>query len=123
MNLPSDLIEIRKLRVTTFVGVPDEELALPQTLEISIVMVPLVSFDELGDDIALTVDYHAVALEIQTIADARPRRLIETLAVDIARSLLGNHPLRRIEVLVEKFILPETESVAVRVVRENSAKA
>ncbi len=123
MNPPSDLIEIRKLRVTTFVGVPDEELASPQTLEISIVMTPQVAFEELGDDITHTVDYHAVVLEIQAIADARPRRLIETLAVDIATILLGNHPLRRIEVLVEKFILPETEAVAVRVIRESSRKA
>ncbi len=123
MNPSSDLIEIRKLRVTTFVGVPDEELASPQTLEISIVMTPQFAFEELGDDIARTVDYHAVALEIQAIADARPRRLIETLAVDIARILLGNHPLRRIEVLVEKFILPDTECVAVRVVRNSSGKA
>ena len=123
MNPPSDLIEIRKLRVTTCVGVPDEELASPQTLEISIVMTPQVAFEELGDDIERTVDYHAVALEIQAIAAARPRRLIETLAVNIANDLLRDHPLRRVEVLVEKFILPDTECVAVRVVRDRSGKA
>lgn len=123
MNPPSDFIEIRKLRVTANVGVPDEELASAQTLEISIVMTPQVAFEELGDEIARTVDYHAVALEIQAIADARPRRLIETLAVDLARILLEHHPLRRIEVLVEKFILPDTECVAVRVVRDSFGKA
>jgi len=118
MSAPSDSIEIRKLRVTANVGVPDEELASAQVLEISVVMLPLVPFEELADDIARTVDYHAVALEIQAIAGRKPRRLIETLASDIARMLLEAHPLRRVEVLVEKFILPDTECVAVRVVRE-----
>jgi dihydroneopterin aldolase len=123
MNFPGDSIEIRKLRVTANVGVPDEELASPQMLEISVVMVPFSGFEELDDEISRTVDYHAVALEIQAIAASRPRRLIETLAADIARNLLKNHPLRRVEVLVDKFILPDTESVAVRVVRESPGKA
>ena len=118
MNAPPDSIEIRKLRVTAHVGVPDDELASAQMLEITAVMVPLVSFEELADDIARTVDYHAVALEIQAIAGKKPRRLIETLASDIAQTLLEAHPLLRIEVRVEKFILPDTECVAVRVVRE-----
>lgn len=120
MNPSADLIEIRKLRVTTHVGVPDEELAAPQELDISIVMQPLDSFGELGDDIARTVDYHAVTLEVGALAAARPRRLIETLATDIAAQLLRHHPLQRVEVLVEKYILPNTECVAVRVVRERA---
>jgi 7,8-dihydroneopterin aldolase/epimerase/oxygenase len=118
MNPPVNCIEIRKLRVSTCVGVPDEELATAQVLEISIIMTPLASFEDLSDDILQTVDYAAVALEIQAIADQSPRRLIETLAADIAKSLLNKHPLRSIEVLIEKFILPNTECVAVRVVRD-----
>lgn len=117
MNTPADTIEIRKLRVTTHVGVPDEELSRPQTLAVSVVMTPGNSFDGLADDLGRTVDYHAVALEIQTIADQRPRRLIETLASDLADLLMKNHSLLRIEVVVEKFILPDTECVAVRVIR------
>ena len=120
MNPPADRIEIRKLRVRARVGVPDEERAAAQVLEISILMTPLSSFEDLADDISRTVDYAAVALEVQSIADQRPRRLIETLAADLAGILLKHHPLRSIEVLVEKFILPDTECVAVRVVR-NSA--
>lgn len=120
MNPSADLIEIRRLRVTGHVGVPDEELASPQQLDLSIVMQPLDSFEGLCDDIQRTVDYHAVALEVEALAAARPRRLIETLAVDVAAHLLRKHPLRRVEVLVEKYILPNTECVAVRVVRERA---
>lgn len=118
MNTPADTIEIRKLRVSTHVGVPDEELAEVQTLEISMVLTPRNNFEDLADDITRTVDYHAVALEIQAIADQRPRRLIETLAADLANILLKNHSLSRIEVLLEKFILRDTECVAVRVIRQ-----
>jgi len=118
MSAAADTIEIRKLRVRAFVGVPDQEIAVAQTLEISVIMTPQVSFDDLADDLSRTVDYHAVSLEIQAIADERPRRLIETLATDLAGILLKNHALSRIEVLVEKFILPETECVAVRVVKD-----
>jgi 7,8-dihydroneopterin aldolase/epimerase/oxygenase len=118
MNPPANSIEIRKLRISTCVGVPDEELATAQVLEISIVMTPLAFFEDLADDISQTVDYAAVALEIQTIADQRPRRLIETLAADIAKTLLSNHPLQSIEVLIEKFILPNAGCVAVKVTRE-----
>jgi dihydroneopterin aldolase len=115
---PADTIEIRKLRVSTHIGVPDEERVEPQELRLSVVMTPSSGFDDLDDDIAWTVDYYAVAKELQALAAERPRCLIETLALDCARHLLEKHPLRRVEIVVEKFILPDTECVAVRVVRE-----
>src|ERR1035437_6564076 len=121
MNPNSDTIEIRRLRVEAVVGVPDEERASAQTLWITVRMVPLRGFDGLDDDIRRTVDYHAVALEIESAAAERPRKLIETLAVELADLLLRRHPLRRVEILVEKQILPQTECVAVRVVRERQA--
>ena len=115
---PPDTIEIRKLRVSTRIGVPDEERAEPQELHVSVAMTPVSGFDDLDDDIAWTVDYFAVAQELKALAAERPRCLIETLALDFARHLLEKHPLKRAEVVVEKFILPDTECVAVRVVRE-----
>lgn len=113
-----DTIEIRRLRVTTHIGVPDEERAAPQTLWITLRMVPLHGFEGLADEISNTVDYYAVSLEIEALAAGRPRKLIETLAVDIAGHLLGNHPLRRVDVSIEKHILPNTECVAVHLTRE-----
>lgn len=117
----TDTIEIRKLRITTQIGVPDEERAEPQELLLSIVMTPETAFRDLGDDIAQTVDYYAVSLELEALAAEKPRKLIETLAADVADHLLSRHPLRRVDVLVEKFILPNTECVAVRTVREKVA--
>jgi dihydroneopterin aldolase len=112
-----DTIEIRRLKVSTHIGVPDEERATVQTLFITVRMVPGQGFDSLADDITRTIDYHAVALEIQALAASRPRNLIETLAVETADQLLGNHPLKSIAVTIEKHILPDTQCVAVHVER------
>jgi FolB domain-containing protein len=112
-----DTIEIRRLRVSTLIGVPDEERSLAQTLLVTVRMTPSQGFDGLADDISRTVDYYAVSLEIQAIAAAHPRCLIETLAVDIADHLLGKHPLTHVAISIEKHILPDTECVAVHLER------
>ena len=110
-----DIIEIRRLRVSTHIGVPDEERSAAQTLLITIRMTPSQDFDGLDDEISRTIDYHQVSLEIEALAAAKPRRLIETLATDIAGHLLGNHPLCHVAITIEKHILPNTECVAVHI--------
>jgi dihydroneopterin aldolase len=112
-----DTIEIRRLRVSTHIGVPDAERAEAQTLWITLRMIPAQGFDGLADDISRTIDYHAVAMEIQAFAAAKPRNLIETLAVEIADKLFLKHPLKSIAITIEKHILPDTECVAVHLER------
>lgn len=114
---PSDIIEIRRLQVSTHIGVPDEERSIPQTLWVTIRMTPSQGFDGLADDISRTTDYYAVSQKILALAAARPRRLIETLATEIANHLLGNHPLQHVAISIEKHILPNTECVAVHLER------
>ncbi len=115
-----DTIEIRRLRVATHIGVPDDERAAPQTLLVTVKMTPGQNFAALADDITRTIDYYAVSLEIEALAAARPRRLIETLATDIASHLLGHHPLAKVAITIEKHILPNTECVAVHIERERA---
>lgn len=112
-----DIIEIRRLRISTHIGVPDEERATAQILLVSLRMTPSQGFDGLDDEISRTINYYEVALEIEALAAARPRRLIETLATDIARHLLESHPLCHVAVTIEKHILPNTECVAVHIER------
>ena len=112
-----DTIEIRRLRLETHIGVPDEERATAQIVLATLRMVPDHGFDGLDDDISRTVDYHQVALEIQALAGSQPRKLIETLAAEIAAFLLDRHPLRHVAVSLEKHILPDTECVAVHLER------
>lgn len=113
-----DTIHVRGLRVLARIGVPDDERAVPQELSIDLVLEPARGFDGLGDEIGATVDYHEVVLRVAAIAAERPRKLVETLAVEVAEDLLGRYPLRRVEVGIDKFILPQTRAVGVRVRRE-----
>jgi dihydroneopterin aldolase len=111
-------IVIDGLRICCHVGVPDEELAVAQELLLHILLEPLADWDQLNDDITRTIDYAAVVHELESLACARPRRLIETLAVDAVDFLMANYPLQSAKVTIEKFILSQTRAVAV-VVEKN----
>lgn len=112
-----DEIEIRRLQVETYIGVPDEERANPQRLWVSVWMHPSHGFERLQDNVDNTVNYAEVAAEISQLALAPPRHLIETLAEEIAELLLNNFPLNSVEVKVEKKILPNADFVAVKITR------
>lgn len=120
MNSP-DSIEIHRLQVRCHVGVPDAEIAESQLLWISLTLVPIRNFSDLDDEIEKTVDYHAVSVAVERLAAAKPRRLIETLANDIANALLSAYPLRQVRVMIEKRILPNTDWVGVQVTRERDS--
>lgn len=113
----SDSIIIRGLRVTSCVGVPDEERASAQELLLHVTMAPCEDGMWLNDDITRTIDYHAVVVRIGEVSGEKPRKLIETLAEDVAAMVLREFAVRRVTVEVEKFILPETQSVGVRITR------
>jgi 7,8-dihydroneopterin aldolase/epimerase/oxygenase len=111
-------IVIRHLAVQTHIGVPDKERAEPQKLLVTVEIEPLLSFAALQDHIERTVDYDAVARSIRALAGRRPRRLIETFAEEIAALILQDFRARRVSVEIRKFILPDTDYVAVHCVRE-----
>ena len=66
-------IEIRRLRVVARVGVPDDELAVPQELRVSVTVSVALPFAEMADDLEKTLDYAALATGIQSLAADRPR--------------------------------------------------
>ncbi len=113
-----DTIHIAQLELTAHIGVPDEERAEPQRLTVGLTLTPERDFSDLGDDIANAVDYHTVTLAVQVLAAERSRMLIETLAEDIAGMLLTRFAISAVDVEVRKYILPDTEFVAVRCRRE-----
>ena len=106
-------ILIEGLRLRCHVGVPDEELALEQELLMDVLLEPLADWNNLNDDISQTIDYAAVVADLEALARDKPRRLIETLAVDAVDFLLEKHRLERVRIKIEKFILPQTRVVAV----------
>lgn len=117
MTRPADAIRIEELEIFAKVGVPAEERAMAQRLTLSVTLVPHVSFAELNDDLARTVDYAAVCASLTEFASSREDRLIETLAEAMARHLLDRFELTRVDLELRKFILPRTKFVAVRLER------
>ncbi len=112
---PNDHIRLSAIQVSAHIGVPEEERALPQALEVDLTLFPTKSLQNLGDDLSRTIDYHAVWQKTREIGAERPRKLIETLAGDLAEYFWAELDLARIEVTVRKFILPGTGSVSVTV--------
>ena len=116
-NSKLDIIRIEGLRISTQIGVPDEERAEWQSLTAHLTLTPILGFADTGDNIEKTVDYDAVAKQIRSLASSKPRKLIETLAEEIAGSLLSKFPLQSVDVELRKYILPGCDYVAVRISR------
>lgn len=118
-ELSNDQIFIRGLVVASHIGVPEKERAESQDLLVSLIMAPKnnSSDQSLEDDIERTIDYHAVSIRTEDIAAERPRKLIETLAEDIASTLMTEFSIAAITVEIEKFILPNTRCVGVAITR------
>ncbi|MEM1295066.1 MAG: dihydroneopterin aldolase [Verrucomicrobiota bacterium] len=106
------------IRVSSQIGVPDEEREIPQTLEIDVSLFPSDQLVDLADDIEKTINYYEVWLLVRKLACERPRQLIETLAEELAEAILAAHRLDTVEITVRKFILPDTGSVSVSIRRE-----
>ncbi len=115
-----DLILVEGLELKSRVGVPAEERAKPQRLTVNLALEPLARFAEAGDQIDRTVDYFAVTRAIQALAATGERRLIETLIEEIAQLALTRFDVRAVEVELRKYILPDTQYVAVRIRRERA---
>jgi len=115
-----DSIEIHGLRVTTHIGAFVAEREKPQELLVDLKLCPKLRFSQMPDAIDAAVDYAAVAERVVKIAAERPRQLIETLADEIATRLMMDYPITRAEVRVRKYILPNTDYVAVHCVRERN---
>ncbi len=116
-----DAILIEALELSSFIGVPDEERASAQRLTVSLVLEPIRDFHALDERLENTVDYFALGEFVKTLSLARPRKLIETLAEEIATELLARFPLRAVEIELRKFILPDTQFVAVCIRRERAS--
>ena len=117
----SDTIIISDMEVHCRVGVPDEERLEDQRLLITLNLECDFKGASAKDDIDQTIDYHAVYLLVKNVCSVRERKLIETLAEDIAASILDVFGARSVRVRIKKFILPETSYTAVEVERRIGA--
>lgn len=112
-----DSIIVSRLELRARVGVPDAERGAAQRLTVSLRLFPAHGLAGLADDLSNTIDYAAVCAAVRDEAEAKPRRLIETLAEEIAALLLARFPLRAVEVEMRKYVLDGADYAAVRIRR------
>lgn len=115
----TDTITIADLEVFYHVGVPDEERARPQRLLLTIEIETGFKCAAQTDDLSQTIDYHAVSRRLLKFGEGRSWKLIETLASEIAATVLAEFHPSCVAVEVKKFILPEAKHVSVRVTRSD----
>jgi dihydroneopterin aldolase len=73
------------------------------------------------DNIAWTINYADVVQHVKKITAHRARKLLETLAEEIAADLLKSFPIRKVTLEIKKFVLPETQYVSVKIERPPGA--
>ena len=112
-----DEIRIIGIEMAVHIGVPDEERAAPQTVEADVTLRMIRRCEGLDDEIARAIDYQAVTERLRATATARPRRLIETLAADLADCALREFDAESVVVEIRKRILPQVDHCAVRIER------
>ncbi len=110
-------IHVRGLEVETRIGVPDEERASPQRLKIDLEMEPAVDFGGMEDEVDRTIDYHRASVAVRELAATGERKLVETLASEIADLMIGRFGAVRVRIRIRKYILPWTEWVGVELER------
>jgi dihydroneopterin aldolase len=112
-----DTIKITDLEVFYQVGVTEEERAKPQRLLLSLEMTHDFTSAISRDNLAETVDYHAIAQRLLRFGDDCHWQLIETLAADLAAMILEDFKPRSVTVEVKKFPIPQAAHVSVRLTR------
>lgn len=107
-----DEVRIKGLRLRCKIGVPEEERANFQEIEMDLTLIPTGGFPQ-KDEIAGTVDYAEVSQRVLSLASEGECLLVETLAQQVAEMLLTEFAVERVRVELRKFILPETDWVGV----------
>ena len=119
------IISIVDLELSCHLGVPAKERAQPQKILCTAVFpVPNLEKAAQTDDLADTVNYFDLSQLLQKTARQKERKLIETLAADLAQAAFDTFPLPWMDLELKKFILPETRHISfqARFLRPKSKK-
>jgi dihydroneopterin aldolase len=102
----ADRIELRGLTVRGRHGVFDDERRDGQDFVVDItVWIDLVNAAA-SDDLADTLDYGTLAQRAADVVSGQPRRLIETVAAEIAEDVMRDDRAHAVEVVVHKPSAP-----------------
>ena len=102
-----DTLTLSRLRFFARHGALPEEAARGQDFEVTVRLeLPLAEAGR-TDDLGRTVDYRAVHDAVRAVMEGPPRRLVETLAENIAADLLRRFPpVQAVEVEIVKLRPP-----------------
>ena len=109
----SPTLSLVDLKLLCRVGVPDQERAKPQKLLCTAVF-PVPNFKKAAqtDNLEHTINYYDLSQLLRRTAQAKERKLIETLAADLAQSTFAAFPIPWIDLELKKFILPEIRHIS-----------
>lgn len=116
----TDVIRISGLRVSTRIGVGEEERAQPRPIVIDVDIRTDTGPAGKSDNLADTVDYSRIAARIEETATRGGVRLLEHLAQEIAELVLNTPSVESVAVEVRKESPPveaDVDAVAVRIER------
>jgi dihydroneopterin aldolase len=121
MNTPKhDQIIISGLDLPSKLGVPYAERAEWQNLTLDLVISLRPKAEVMMDNLEKTVDYSLLTDQIRKIAAAKPRHLLESLALDIAQAILQNEMIFDADITLKKRILPYTNYIAFHLYRSQN---
>ncbi len=89
---PRDRILIEGLACYGYHGVNAPEQELGQRFDVDIALALDLRPAGASDDLGQTVSYAEVAKTVRAVVEGEPHRLLEAVAEEIARRLLGEHP-------------------------------
>lgn len=112
-----DKIVIKDLEVDARIGVAETERSQPQRLLITVELECDLAEAGRKDSEAATTPYDIVAGMIRKIVAARPRKLVEAVAADIAETILVRKMALAVTVEVKKFSVPGSQYVSVQIRR------
>ncbi|HUD47197.1 MAG TPA: dihydroneopterin aldolase [Candidatus Baltobacteraceae bacterium] len=112
-----DRIVIKDLEVFYRVGVSDQERSAAQKLLLTVEMEHSLDAAAKKDDLTATIDYYAVARRLLGLGEGREWKLIESVAAEVAGTVLREFGGAAVAVEVKKFVLPQAAYVSVRVAR------
>jgi FolB domain-containing protein len=111
----SPTLSLVDLKLLCRVGVPDQERAKPQKLLCTVtVPVPDLKKAAQTDNIQHTLNYFNLSQLLRKTAQSKERKLIETLASDLAQATFQHFPSPWIEIEIKKFIIPETRHISLQ---------
>lgn len=112
-----DKITIKDLELDAHIGVTAEERVRPQKVLLTVVLERDLGEAGRTDTETATTPYDEVVQVIKDIIAERPRKLIEAMALEVAREILYRRMAVTVTVEVKKFSIPRTKYVSVEIQR------